>query len=561
MNVALAKKHQGNALVGVGPPSMDLLIDLVDQVGSVSAVRRAILNTVVAGYSGTAPAEAKPEEKSELYPLRPGWCWMSGADVFSFVTSGSRGWAQYYADKGPLFLRIGNLDYESIELDLEDVQRVRPPAGAEGTRTKVQPGDILISITGDTGMVGLVREGLGDAYINQHIALARPVPALLPEFVARVLTAPAILGAVQSAQRGIKNSLGLDDIRELRLPIPPLPEQKRIVAKVDQLMALCDELEAKQAKKRKVGDRLTKAALAALTSAETPEEFKVAWKRVAANLPILVDIPQAVTALRRALRVLAVTGRLATQDLKEGRGTDLVNALRADLSAHDVEWHETDREAICSDAGYVVPAAWAWVRLRNLALFGPSNGFSPKAVEFKTATKSLTLTATTSGRFDGQHSKYLDVKIESDSPLWLEDGDLLIQRSNTIDYVGAAAIFRGPSKTFIHPDLMMKVRLSTQVEEEWIHTVLWAEPTRAYFRQRASGTAGSMPKINQSVVGGTPIPLPPRREQRRILERMHALMAICDELEAALKKRDVGAQHLAEALVSSVATPSHSVAT
>jgi type I restriction enzyme, S subunit len=90
------------------------------------------------------------------------------------------------------------------------------------------------------------------------------------------LTAPSLLGRLQSAQRGIKNSLGLDDVRTLAVPVPPLAEQKCIVARVDQLMALIDDVEAKQAKKRDLSTRYTKASLEALTSAETPEAFDTA---------------------------------------------------------------------------------------------------------------------------------------------------------------------------------------------------------------------------------------------------------------------------------------------
>ena len=86
--------------------------------------------------------------------------------LFDFVTSGSRGWAKYYADKGALFLRMGNLDHASISLDLTDIQRVDPPEGAEGTRTKVERGDILISITADVGMTGLVPSTLEKAFTS-----------------------------------------------------------------------------------------------------------------------------------------------------------------------------------------------------------------------------------------------------------------------------------------------------------------------------------------------------------------------------------------------------------
>ena len=201
---------------------------LVGAMGGVPAMRRLVLELALRGrFTGSRPV-ARDDAKAP-FAIPSNWRWGRGTDVFTFVTSGSRGWAKYYADGGPIFLRIGNLDYETTSLDLRSLQRVQPPANAEGVRTRVEPGDILISITGDTGMVGLVPANLGEAYINQHIALARPGPDVLPAFVARVLTAPSLLGRLQGAQRGIKNSLGLEDVRTLAIPVPPLAEQKRIV--------------------------------------------------------------------------------------------------------------------------------------------------------------------------------------------------------------------------------------------------------------------------------------------------------------------------------------------
>src|SRR5690348_15082993 len=104
-----------------------------------------------------------------------GWPVVKSGSLLSFVTSGSRGWARYYSVSGPAFLRVGNLDHDSISLDLRDVQRVEPPSGTEGARTRVQPSDILISITADVGMIGIVPQNFEEAYINQHVALARPV--------------------------------------------------------------------------------------------------------------------------------------------------------------------------------------------------------------------------------------------------------------------------------------------------------------------------------------------------------------------------------------------------
>jgi len=231
---------------------------LFDDVESVAQLRQAILDLAVMGL-----LDGPRRRTSENGDLPTGWRWVTGDETFPFVTSGSRGWAQYYADDGAIFLRIGNLDYGTIDLDLRHIQRVKPPKDAEGTRTRVKPGDILLSITGDTGMVGLVPDDLGEAYINQHIALARPAPTVVPEFIAYALTAPSVLGRVQAAQRGIKNSLGLEDLRNLRIPLPPFDAQHAIVQKIRRLLAACRQLEGALKKLGALGARAADALVAA----------------------------------------------------------------------------------------------------------------------------------------------------------------------------------------------------------------------------------------------------------------------------------------------------------
>src|SRR5690606_20727639 len=124
------------------------------------------------------------------------------------------------------------LEHENIRFDLRKLQFVNPPSGVEGIRTSVEPNVLLISITAYGGMVGLVPEGLGEAYINQHIALARPLQFVCPAYLAYYLCASeGGWGRFKKLQRGAtKVGLGLDDIRSVPVPLPPLAEQERIVA-------------------------------------------------------------------------------------------------------------------------------------------------------------------------------------------------------------------------------------------------------------------------------------------------------------------------------------------
>ncbi len=184
--------------------------------------------------------------------------------------------------------------------------------------------------------------------------------------------------------------------------------------------------------------------------------------------------------------------------------------------------------------------AWAPTSIGDLLDGKPRNGYSPKSVDYETSVRSLTLSATTSGRFLSQHTKFIDESVPADSYLWLEPGDILIQRANTLEYVGVSAIFDGPPQSFIYPDLMMKCRPNSRVDGRFLYFLLSAEPTRRYFRDHATGTAGNMPKINQQTVMSAPVKLPPMDEQVEIVRRANRLLHALSQLE---QRHTVAAAH------------------
>lgn len=165
-----------------------------------------------------------------------------------FLTSGSRGWADNYSDDGELFIRIANLTRDGIALDLSDIQRVVVPADVEGSRTKVQTGDVLFSITAYLGSVAVVPDELESAYVSQHVALARLRRALLlPRWVGYV--ALSLVGQTWFAMQsygGTKIQLSLDDVRGLPVTVPPTCEQHTIVEFLDRETGKIDELVAGQ---------------------------------------------------------------------------------------------------------------------------------------------------------------------------------------------------------------------------------------------------------------------------------------------------------------------------
>jgi len=172
-----------------------------------------------------------------------GWAETTTDQVYFYVTSGSRGWAKYYSEEGPVFLRMGNLEHYDVRLDLDDIQRVNPPEGAEGSRTRVQAGDSLISITADVGMVGIVPENFEEAYINQHVSLARPVLQEMGLYLAWLLSGDFAKEQFKVLQRGAtKVGLGLDDIKAVQFGLPSIEEQNEIVRVIGEKLSAMERL-------------------------------------------------------------------------------------------------------------------------------------------------------------------------------------------------------------------------------------------------------------------------------------------------------------------------------
>lgn len=185
-----------------------------------------------------------PISEEEIpYDLPEGWVWCRLGALTEIITSGSRDWAKFYSSSGSKFITMGNLSRGSFDLRLEKMRYVKVPQKGEGTRTKLETWDFLISITGDVGNMGLIPENFGEAYINQHTALVRYIATLRGYFMGYYFLSPLAKEQFMEPQRGIKNSFRLTDIQYMLVPLPPLDEQKAIVEKVNGLMALCDQLE------------------------------------------------------------------------------------------------------------------------------------------------------------------------------------------------------------------------------------------------------------------------------------------------------------------------------
>lgn len=216
---------------------------------------------------------------TELGPIPAEWSVFELGDMDPYVTSGSRGWARYYSNYGSAFLRITNLSRQSIYPDLSDLRFVKIPLiDAEGRRTQLQEGDLLVSITADIGIIGYVDRSIPTpTYINQHVALVRFDPSRISsKFLCYFLASekPQRLFRATTDQ-GAKAGMSLTGVRRIKAVLPPLPEQNAIAEALSDSDSLIESLVQLIDKKRQIK---LGAMQELLTGNKRLPEFRGHWK-------------------------------------------------------------------------------------------------------------------------------------------------------------------------------------------------------------------------------------------------------------------------------------------
>ena len=209
-----------------------------------------------------------------------GWGEYRLGNISHTITSGSRDWAQYYAESGSKFVRMTNLARDGIYLKLEDMKYVDVQSNsADGKRTSLQSGDILISITAELGKIGWVSNDFGEAYINQHTALVRlDLEKVESKYIAYLLSSKTMNYKINRLNdSGAKAGLNLPTIRSIPLTLPPLPEQQKIaqiLSTWDKAISTTESLIANsQQQKKALMQQL-------LTGKKRFSEFDGEWKKV-----------------------------------------------------------------------------------------------------------------------------------------------------------------------------------------------------------------------------------------------------------------------------------------
>jgi type I restriction enzyme, S subunit len=500
------------------------------------------------GKQPTAVDDVEP-----MFELPKGWTWASLGELCSYIQRG----------KGPAYSEQSEHKVVSQKcvrwhgLDLAPARFVTTESFAKYEPVRfLRAGDLLWNSTG-TGTIGracVVPIELDDAGLvaDSHVTVVRPLE-VNSLFLWRWIQSPFVQDEIEGSASGTTNQIELNTSTVVNqpVPLPPLAEQVRIVARVDELMRLCDALEAKGRLEAEQHARLLGTLLGTLTDSGTPEELAASWQRVADHFDLLLDRPEAVDALEQTILQLAVRGLLAQQDPSDESASELVRRIRS-YRDEQVKLGLAKRErpfTPLSEAGhpFQLPTGWEWIRFDDL--IEPAKPISygvlvpgpdiDRGVPFvRIADLSLT---------DPPAKPEKSISTEVDAQYQrtrLEGGEILMGVVGSIGKLGVAPPTWAGANIARAICRIVPVGL---VDYGFVLLLLQSE----FMRDSFAGDTRTLaqPTLNVGLIRSSATPLPPIAEQARIVARVNEIRRLCADLRLRLAASQTTQSHLAEALV------------
>ena len=489
-------------------------------------------------------------ETDKPFDLPVGWEWCRLAQTVEFV-NGFAFSSKDFGSDGVGVVKIG--DIQNNELTPETMSRVKSAVIDDlDSRFQVEPGDLLIAMSGaTTGKLGFnTTEEI--FYLNQRVGKIIPI-CTNARFVFFDLTIKIVENLNKSFGSAIPN-LSTEQINDILIALPPISEQHRIVAKVDELMALCDRLEAQQADAESAHAQLVQALLDNLTQANDATDFATNWQRLAEHFHTLFTTELSIDALKQTLLQLAVMGKLVPQYPGDEPASALVKRIQAEKQRYLTVSKARKQKDLATDSRpeppFEVPACWEWQTIDDVLHVTGGVTLGRKLGGRKLLSKPYLRVANVQrGRLEMDHIKEVEVPEDEVEKYLLRSGDLLITEGGDWDKVGRTATWRDELPECLHQNHVFRARaVVSDWEPRWAEMYLNSASAREYFAGSSKQTT-NLASINMTQLRACAFPLPPLPEQHRIVAKVDQLMALCDQLKTRLTQARQLNEQLASTLV------------
>jgi type I restriction enzyme S subunit len=536
----------GTALRGLFAKENESLAETIDQ--DISNAKMLYYKAI-----GKKPKEIDygPPLLNE-FKLPPGWVWKRVGELCDTQTGATPNTHKPEYFGGDIRWLVSGDINEGI---IEDCEGRITERGLANSNCKVlPPKTVLIALNGQ----GKTKASV--ALLNVPAACNQSLVGMIP-FDSAILDATFLLLSLkyryyeirditgQNQRRGL--NMGL--IAELSIPLPPIAEQHHIVAKVDELMALCDQLEQQQAYSMEAHRTLVETLLGTLTHVASTQEFTEAWNRIANHFDTLFTTEHSIDQLKQTILQLAVMGKLAEQNPSDPPASQLLKEIETEKKRLAKEGKIKAPKPLlkikAEEAPYVLPEGWEWVRLGSIAS-KITDGDHKTPPRTSAGMRLLSAKNVRDGYLDFDSCDLISEQnyLKSRERCCPETGDLLIVsvggtigRTSLVPTDSDFALVRSVAliKPLLFNSLYLKHTMDSSLLQDSIHS-----------RKRG----GAQPCLYLSEIEQFIFPLPPLSEQHRIVAKVDELMALCDALKSRLADAQTTQIHLADAIVEQVVT-------
>ncbi|MCF5892571.1 restriction endonuclease subunit S [Aeromonas veronii] len=499
--------------------------------------------------------KALPEisEEEQYFELPTTWGWVRLNDIADY-----NGRPNIEPDniKGDVWL----LDLEDIEKDTSQLlyRAFYAERESKSNKSTFKCGDVLY---------GKLRPYLNkviiadlDGVCTTEIVPIVPGDGLHPAYLKYLLKSPAFQRYVNSLMYGVKMPrLGTEDAIKSVHPLPPLAEQHRIVAKVDELMALCDQLELRSESQLAAHQTLVETLLATLTDCADADELAQSWARLSTHFDTLFTTEASIDALKQTILQLAVMGKLVPQDPSDEPASALLERIAAE-KAQLVKEKKIKKEkplpAISEDEKpFELPLGWVWSRISESSLFCEYGSSEKTVSELSDGVPVLKMGDIQDGKVILGSHQVVSPKIDDLPNLYLKKGDILYNRTNSAELVGKTGMFDGDDDTYTFASYLIRIRCSIHnIRPEYL-TLCMNSPLfrKTQIEPHIKQQCGQA-NVNGTLMKSMLVSIPPYHEQVLILQKIHELMTLCDQLKSRLQTSQQTQLALAESLVEGALT-------
>lgn len=485
------------------------------------------------------------------YELPVSWAWIRLGDTGISSTGKTPKTSETKFFNGDIpFIGPGQITTNNVILTPE---KTLTEEGLEQSTEALEKDIMMVCIGGSIGKSAVVDRRIG---FNQQINSIRPLLVnhkyLLFSLQAKDFYSRLISESTGSATPIINR--GKWDL--LLIGLPPLAEQQRIVAKVDELMLLCDQLEQQTEASIDAHATLVDVLLSTLTDSADADELAQNWARIAEHFDSLFTTEQSIEALKQTVLQLAVMGKLVPQNPDDEPASVLLEKI-AKEKERLIEEKKIKKEKPLppisdGEKFFELPKGWEWCQIDSLSLSSEA-GWSPKCDPTPKEGDNwgvLKVSAVTWGKYQPDENKALPNYLEPKPQYEVKANDFLISRANTADLVARSVVVpKNTPEKLMMSDKIIRFSFTKDVFSYYINLVNNSSYSREYYAEVAGGTSSSMKNVSRSQVRALKIALPPLAEQHRIVAKVDELMAICDQLKAKLQQSQETQVQLTDALV------------